>query len=78
MQLITETAARISANDRCQHPARIKAEAQVLHRMDWGGNRKIAKYLSRRHRIDLSEYTVCEWLRAIPRDLDPLTFLQAG
>ena len=32
----------------------------------------IAKLLGRRHRIELSEYTVQEWVRGIRADLDPL------
>jgi hypothetical protein len=52
------------------------AEALFLHRISWGGALKISKLLSRRHSVDLSQWTVCDWLRGVPRDLDPLSAQQ--
>ena len=60
---------------RRHHPAHLKKEAVYLARLDWGGARKIANLLARRHQITLSEYTVQDWLRDVRPDLDPLAGL---
>ena len=63
---------RSPSEPRREHPAPLKREAVYLARTGWGGARKIAKLLGRRHSVELSEYTVQDWVRGIRADLDPL------
>ncbi len=55
----------------------VKASALILWRSSFGGQRRIAKKLSLRFRIDLNEWTVHEWIQGVPRDIDPLDFITA-
>jgi hypothetical protein len=60
---------------RAQLSVEVKDQAVLLHRANWGGALKIAKLLSRRHGVALSQWTVREWVNGLPRDLDPLQLL---
>lgn len=72
MQSVIASSAADGRSRRHLHPDALKAEAVYLARIRWGGARKITKLLCRRHGIELSEYSVQEWVRRVRGDLDPL------
>lgn len=63
---------------RQEHSPQLRREAVYLARLGWGGARKIAGTLARRHGVDLSQYTVQDWVRGVRADLDPLAGLPAA
>lgn len=60
------------------HGPMLKQEAVFLARLGWGGANRIAKFLGRRHGLDLSPFTVQDWIRGVRRDIDPLDRMAAA